>query len=83
MTESIPKFLLENVAMLFAEMNYSFFSFEDAVSIMGQSPNYTGSILGRLVRCGWLEKQPAPDDRRKKHYRVRPLETVLSEIGQS
>ena len=31
----------------------------------------------------WLEKQPDPSDNRKKRYRVRPLDAVLSEIGRS
>ncbi|HQJ87965.1 MAG TPA: MarR family transcriptional regulator [Methanoregulaceae archaeon] len=84
MTESIAKYLLENVALLFAEKRYSSFTHLEAISILGKSGNYTGAILGKLVRSGWLEKKtPDPYDKRKKLYRVRPLEETLFEIGRS
>lgn len=83
MTESIARYLLENVAMLFVEKGYSFFTYRDAVSILAKSDNYTGSILGDLVRSGWLEKKLVVDDRRKKLYRVRPLDEIFNEIGRS
>ena len=83
MVESIPKYLLERVALLYAQKGTTEFRFDDAIEILGDSRSYLGQILPKLVKAGWIEKKVDPVDRRKKIYRIIAPDETIKKLGTS
>lgn len=81
MVESIPKYLLERVALLYAQKGTTEFRFNDAMEILGDSRSYLGQILPKLVKAGWIEKKVDPVDRRKKIYRIIAPDETIKKLG--
>lgn len=81
MVDSIPKYLLERVALLYAKKGTTEFSFDDAMAILGDSRSYMGQILPKLVKAGWIEKKVNPIDRRRKIYRLVAPDETLKKLG--
>jgi DNA-binding MarR family transcriptional regulator len=81
MVESIPKYLLERVALLYAQKGTTEFRFDDAIEILGDSRSYLGQILPKLVKAGWIEKKVDPVDRRKKIYRIIAPDETIKKLG--
>ncbi len=81
MVESIPKYLLERVALLYAQKGTTEFRFNDAMEILGDSRSYLGQILPKLVEAGWIEKKVDPVDRRKKIYRIVAPDETIKKLG--
>lgn len=81
MVDSIPKYLLERVALLYAKKGTAEFSFDDAMATLGGSRSYMGQILPKLVKAGWIEKKVDPVDRRRKIYRIIAPDETLKKLG--
>ncbi|KUK70876.1 MAG: hypothetical protein XE11_1467 [Methanomicrobiales archaeon 53_19] len=82
MVESIPKYLLEKFALIYAEKGVSEFRFRDAEEILGETKSYTGQILPKLVKAGWLHKKVDPEDGRRKIYQVIDPQKTLQRLGE-
>ncbi len=73
MVESIPKYLLEKISLLYSEFKADSITFQDAVKTLAQNERYTGQILSSLGNFGWIEKRRDTKDKRKKFYQIKNL----------
>ncbi len=83
MVESIPKHLLEKVAILYATKGTNEFSFQEAEEILGLTTSYTGQVLPNLVKAGWIKKKTDSNDGRRRFYRIVAPEKTLKELGDT
>lgn len=82
MVESVPKYLLEKISLLYSSYNTGDFSFQDAIATFGHDERYTGLILSKLVKAGWIEKRRDTKNTRKKIYHIKNISEIVEEIGK-
>lgn len=82
MVESVPKYLLEKISLLYSNYNTGDFSFQDAITTFGHDERYTGLILSKLVKAGWIEKRRDAKNTRKKIYHIKNISEIVEEIGK-
>ena len=83
MVEFIQKFLLRDLSKLFLKYSYDEFEFQNAVKLLNHSDRYTGQILSRLGKSGYISKRQDPSDGRKKFYQINRVkfEDIMKDIG--
>jgi hypothetical protein len=79
----IPKFLLKDLSKLFSKFNYEEFEFQNAAKLLNHNTRYTGQILSRLGKSGYISKHQDPIDGRKKIYQIKKVkfEDIMKDIG--
>ena len=79
----IQKFLLKDLSKLFSKFSYEEFGFQNSVKLLNHSNRYTGLILARLGKSGYISKRQDPSDGRKKIYRINKVkfEDIMKDIG--
>ena len=79
----IPKFLLKDLSTLFSKFNYEEFEFQNAAKLLNHNDGYTGQILSRLGKTGYISKRQDPSDGRKKFYQINKVkfEDIMKDIG--
>jgi DNA-binding MarR family transcriptional regulator len=82
MVESIPKHLFEKSSILYNDFKTETFGFQDAVKTLGQNERYTGLILSKLVKAGWITKKRDKQDKRIKYYQLKDIHEIMEKIGQ-
>ncbi len=82
MVESIPKYLFEKISLLYNDYKTEMFGFQDAVKTLGHNERYTGLILSKLVKAGWITKKRDTQDKRIKYYQLKNVHEMMEKIGQ-
>jgi hypothetical protein len=79
----IQKFLLKDLSKLFSKFNYEEFDFQNTVKLLNHNNRYTGQILSKLGKSGYISKRQDPSDGRKKIYRINKVkfEDIMNDIG--
>lgn len=83
MVKSIPKHLIEKFSILYAKKRSSEFCFQDVVNLLGYNDRYTGQIISKLVKAGWIIKKRDLSDKRVKIYRLKDPNQAMEELGMS
>ena len=80
----LPNWLEKRYSILWNAFQNSTFRMEDAVEILEEkikdSKDQVAVILSELRRNGWLKVEFDPEDARKRIYRLRSREEIISEI---
>ncbi len=83
MAAFIQKFLLRDLSKLFSKFNYEEFEFQNAVKHLNHTDRYTGQILSRLGKSGYISKRQDPLNGTKKFYRINIVnfEDIMNDIA--
>ena len=80
----LPKWLERRYSILWKAFNDTKFKMEDAVKILEEkikdSKDQVPVILSELRKNGWLEVELDPEDARKRLYKLKGREEIISEI---
>jgi len=82
MAVAIPKWVQRRYALLRKAYGTDEFTFEDACEILKADEKFISVLLSELKKYGWLEVKLNPEDSRKRIYRLRPIENIMSEIAE-
>lgn len=82
MVEALSKWLIKYFSMIYAKKRNETFDFQEAMEILKKDERFTGQILSKLNRAGWITKKREENDRRKKVYSLNSPDVVLNELGQ-
>ena len=82
MAVAIPKWVQRRYALLRKAYGTGEFTFEDACEILGSDGKFVSVLLSELKKYGWIEVKLNPEDSRKRIYKLRPIENIMSEIAE-
>jgi len=83
MVDFLQKFLLKDLSKLFSKFGNEEFIFQNAVTTLNHNNRYTGQILSKLGKSGYISKRRDPSDARKRFYRINEVkfEDIMKEMG--
>ena len=82
MVNPLPKYLFESYCVLFSSFGLDDFDFQKAVNVLKHNDQYTGQIISKLEKEGWLKKRREVEDARKKVYHLNDIEKIIDTIGK-
>lgn len=83
MTESLPNWIMQRYATLWAKVQSKPFSYSDAMKILKNDGKRLSVIISELKSRGWITAELDPEDARKRKYRLKNPEDAIHEIVKS
>lgn len=82
MVAPVPKYLFQSYCSLYSAFGYNNFNFQKAVKILNRDEKYSGQIISKLEKDGWITKGQEVSDARRKIYRLNNIEKIIDKIGR-
>ena len=79
--ETAPSWLVKRYMKLWNEFKDREFSFDDAKKTLKEDNKFLSVVLSEMKKEGWLSLELDPEDARKRVYKLRSLEEVMSKTA--
>ncbi len=78
MDNVIPAWIIRRYKKLWSQFNEQKFTFEQAKNTLEEDDDkFVSVVLSELDKLGWIDIELDPEDRRKRLYKLKSLDTVI------